>query len=47
MRGDSTEAMAFELNLAQRAGIYQRGKDTLGKGNSLPRHGERRKTWQI
>lgn len=35
MRGGVTKAMAFELSLAQRAGIYPWGKDTLGKGNSL------------
>lgn len=39
-----TEAVAFELNLAQRAGIFQSGKDILGKDNSLNKSGERGKS---
>lgn len=35
--------MTFELNLAQRAGIFQWGIDILGKGNSLTEEGGREK----
>lgn len=39
-----TEAVACKLNLTQRAGILQGGKDILAKDNSLYKSGERRKS---
>lgn len=39
-----TKAMVFELNLAQRPGIFQGGKGILGESNSLYKGGEERKS---